>query len=66
MKWEQRKFTFNWKFPQSLLNPKAILGVYDFLLFLSDEHNWIYIDKYPDASKPNEYELKKEPPSTSI
>jgi len=35
------------KITPSFTHPQTILGVYDFLV--SDEHNRIYINKYPDA-----------------
>jgi len=37
------------KITPNFTHPQAILGVYDF--FLSDEHNWRNINKYPDASE---------------
>jgi len=37
------------KITPSFTHPQAILGVFDF--FLSDEHNWSDINKYPDAFK---------------
>jgi len=37
------------KISPSFTHPKAILGVYEFLL--SDEHNQKNINKYPDAFK---------------
>jgi len=45
----QRLVHFKMKMTPSFTHPQAILGVYDFLL--SDERNWSYINKYPDASK---------------
>jgi len=37
------------KITPSFTHPQAILGVYDFLL--SDEHNWININKHSYASE---------------
>jgi len=40
---------FQMKITPSFTHPRAILGVYEFLL--SDEHNRRNINKYPEASK---------------
>jgi len=46
---QQGLVDFKMKITPWFTHPKAILGVYDFLL--SDEHNQSYINKYPEASK---------------